>query len=175
MLEQVATALSAAATRSEGASRVAVQAAIGWDQVTEDVLRHQPPIATIIMRFAVRDVVDEPTGLHFAAGDALVINYAAANRDPDVHGPDADRFDPSRTTARGHWPSAMASTSASAPNSPASKSTALRALFAGFPDLQLAVPAADLAPLAQLHLQRPHGRPRPPRPPGCLTHSQDPR
>ncbi|MFJ3933758.1 MULTISPECIES: cytochrome P450 [unclassified Streptomyces] len=75
---------------------------VAWDQLTEEVLRHQAPIATIIMRFAVADVVDEITGVTFARGDALVINYAAAGRNPGVHGPDADAFDAGRTTAREH-------------------------------------------------------------------------
>ncbi|MEV7570527.1 hypothetical protein [Streptomyces tanashiensis] len=100
------------------------------------------------MRLAVMDIVDEATGVTFARGDALVINYAAAGRGPEARGPDADEFDADRTTARDHLASATAPTSASAPNSPRSEiRIALDAPFVSFPDLQLAVPAQDLVPL----------------------------
>ncbi|WP_073227122.1 cytochrome P450 family protein [Streptomyces sp. NBRC 110465] len=121
---------------------------IAWDQLTEEVLRHQAPIATIIMRFAVRDVADEPTGIAFARGDALVINYAAAGRDPQTHGPDADRFHPGRATARDHLAFGHgAHLCLGAELARIEIRTALDALFTRLPHLQLAVPADDLVPL----------------------------
>lgn len=121
---------------------------VAWDQLTEEVLRHQAPIATIIMRFAVTDVVDEITGITFARGDALVINYAAAGRDHGTHGPDADEFDPGRATARdhlafGHGPHLCLG----AQLARLEIHIALEAVFTRFPDLQLAVAAQDLVPL----------------------------
>ncbi|GHH76916.1 cytochrome P450 [Streptomyces sulfonofaciens] len=123
----------------------------GWEQVVEEALRHQAPIATIILRFAVHDVVDEPTGLVFARGDALAINFAAAGRDPGVHGGDADRFDTARATARehlafGHGPHLCVG----AELARIEACIALRALFARFPDMRLAVGPAELQPLPSL-------------------------
>jgi cytochrome P450 len=45
-----------------------------------------------------------PTGDRFAAGDTVVIDMVAANRDKTVFGDDADRFDPSRAIAEGVAP-----------------------------------------------------------------------
>jgi cytochrome P450 len=39
----------------------------GWEQVVEEALRHQAPIASIILRFPTRAVVHEATGLTFDA------------------------------------------------------------------------------------------------------------
>ncbi|MEU7072931.1 cytochrome P450 [Streptomyces narbonensis] len=122
---------------------------IVWDQLTEEILRHQAPIATIIMRFAVADVADEATGVTFARGDALVINYAAAGRDPGAHGPEADEFDASRPTARDHLAFGHGSHFClGAELARIEIRIALHALFTRFPDLQLAVHAEDLVPLS---------------------------
>ncbi|MFD4576364.1 cytochrome P450 [Streptomyces sp. NPDC058417] len=119
-----------------------------WGQVTEEVLRHQAPIATIIMRFAVTDLVDEPTGLTITQGDALVINYAAAGRDPADHGTNADQFDPGRPTSRDHLAFGHgAHLCLGAELARTEIRLALRALFTRFPDIELAVPADDLVPL----------------------------
>ncbi|MER6116104.1 cytochrome P450 [Streptomyces sp. NPDC001743] len=121
---------------------------VAWEQLTEEVLRHQPPIATIIMRCAVRDVADEATGVTFARGDALVINYAAAGRDPQTHGPDADAFDPGRATARDHLAFGHGTHFClGAELARIEIRIALDALFTRFPHLQLAVPAHELVPM----------------------------
>lgn len=73
-----------------------------WDMVVEETLRHQAPLANMILRYPTRPLTDEPTGITFDEGDALVINYAAAGRDPAIHGPGAGRFDLTRTTSRQH-------------------------------------------------------------------------
>ncbi|MEU8544798.1 cytochrome P450 [Streptomyces sp. NPDC048717] len=119
-----------------------------WSQAVEEVLRHQPPVATVIMRFAVRDLVDEATGIAFARGEALVINYAAAGRDTRLHGANAHRFDVTRTTARdhlsfGHGPHLCAG----AELARIEVRIALAALFTRFPELRLAVEPAGLRPL----------------------------
>ncbi|MET9083188.1 cytochrome P450 [Streptomyces sp. NPDC004237] len=121
---------------------------IEWSQVVEEGLRHQAPIANLLLRFVVTDVTDPVTGITFERGDALVVNYAAAGRDPDTHGPTADQFDITRTTARdhlafGHGPhlclgSELARLEAR---------TALASLFTRFPNLRLAVTPDQLQPL----------------------------
>ncbi|MCX5239062.1 cytochrome P450 [Streptomyces prunicolor] len=121
---------------------------ISWALVVEEILRHQAPIATIPARFAVREVVDRPTGLVFAQGDVIVINYAAAGRDPQHHD-NADAFDVTREGARDHLAfgygthlcvgSELARTEGR---------IALAALFARFPTLRLATDPGSLNPLA---------------------------
>ncbi|MET9778926.1 cytochrome P450 [Streptomyces sp. NPDC006367] len=119
-----------------------------WEQVVDEALRLEAPIATIIMRFAVRDVTDEPTGITFAKGDAMVINYAAAGRDPAVHGPDADRFDTNRPTAHQHLAFGHgAHMCLGAELARIEARIALDALFTRFPDMRLAVEADQLRPL----------------------------
>ncbi|MGW1616175.1 cytochrome P450 family protein [Streptomyces sp. NPDC002285] len=119
-----------------------------WEQVVDEALRLEAPIATIIMRFAVRDVTDDTTGITFAQGDAMVINYAAAGRDPGVHGPDADRFDPSRPTAHQHLAFGHgAHMCLGAELARIEARIALDALFTRFPNMQLAVEAEQLRPL----------------------------
>ena len=122
-----------------------------WEQVIEEALRHQAPIATIILRFPVNDVVDEPTGLVFAQGDAIAINFGAAGRDPQVHGQDADRFDITRSTARDHLAFGHGThLCVGAELARIEACIALSTLFARFPDLRLAVEPDQLQPLPSL-------------------------
>ncbi|MFE4925108.1 cytochrome P450 [Streptomyces sp. NPDC056661] len=119
-----------------------------WNQAIEETLRHQAPIASIIMRFATRDIEDEPTGLVFRQGDAIVINYAAANRAPHIHGTSADTFNVTRTTARGHL--AFGHGPHFCPGAPLARleaAIALPMLFDSYPLLRLAVPPEELKPL----------------------------
>lgn len=121
---------------------------VGWDQAVEETLRHQAPVANFILRFTTEDLCDEPTGLTFACGDALVINYAAASRDPGVHGADAHLFDVTRPTARehlsfGHGPHYCLG----AELARIEGRIALPALFSRYPGLELAVAPDRLTPL----------------------------
>ncbi|MFF8992507.1 cytochrome P450 [Streptomyces sp. NPDC014983] len=121
---------------------------VTWEHAIEETLRHQAPIASIIMRFPTRDIVDKPTGLTFQPGDAIVINYAAAGRDPRVHGADADTFDVTRTTAREHL--AFGFGPHFCPGAPLARleaSIALPMLFGAYPDLRLAIGPEELKPL----------------------------
>lgn len=123
----------------------------GWEHVVEETLRHQAPIATIILRFAVHDVFDEATENTFAAGDALAINYAAAGRDTELHGADAYEFDITRAGARdhlafGHGPHLCLG----AELARIEARIALEALFTRFPHLRLAVTPDQLQPLPSL-------------------------
>ncbi|MEU6346279.1 cytochrome P450 [Streptomyces sp. NPDC046977] len=121
---------------------------VAWEQVVEEALRHEAPIATILLRFPVQDIRDEPTGLTFGQGEAIAINYAAAGRDRATHGQDADAFDITRPTARDHLAfgygphlclgSELARIEAR---------IALSSLFGRFPELRLAVAPDELRPL----------------------------
>jgi cytochrome P450 len=122
----------------------------GWDQVVEETLRHQAPVASFMMRFPTEDLYDEPTGLTFAQGDALVINYAAACRDPGVHGADADRFDITRPTAREHMAFGHgAHYCLGAELARLEGRIALPALFSRYPGLEIAAPER-LTPLPSI-------------------------
>ncbi|WP_367126002.1 cytochrome P450 [Streptomyces phytohabitans] len=126
----------------------AVSGRVGWDQVVEESLRHQAPIATILMRFPVEDVHDEETGLTFARGDALAINFASAGRDGGVHGADADTFDVTRGTSRKHVAFGHGvHYCLGAELARLEGRIALPALFTRFPDLALALPPEELRPL----------------------------
>ncbi|MEU9130436.1 cytochrome P450 [Kitasatospora sp. NPDC048540] len=130
---------------------LAVSGRVGWDQVVEETLRHQAPVASFMMRFPTEDLYDEATGLTFARGEALVINYAAVGRDPGVHGPDAGRFDLTRATAREHLAFSHGPTYClGAELARLEGRTALAALFTRFPGLELAVAPASLVPLPSL-------------------------
>ncbi|MYV97281.1 cytochrome P450 [Streptomyces sp. SID3343] len=130
---------------------LAMSGRVGWDQVVEETLRHQAPVASFMMRFPIEDLYDEATGLTFSRGDALVINYAAVGRDPRVHGADADLFDITRATAREHLAFSHGPTYClGAELARLEGRIALPALFSRFPALELAVRPDGLTPLPSL-------------------------
>lgn len=119
-----------------------------WGDAVEETLRHQAPIASIVMRFPIEDVHDPATGLTFREGDPIVINYAAANRDPRVHGDHGGHFDLTRATRREHLAFGYGPHFClGAELARLEGRIGLRALFEHFPDLALAAPAAELRPL----------------------------
>ncbi|MFF0393299.1 cytochrome P450 [Kitasatospora sp. NPDC004615] len=73
-----------------------------WADVVEETLRLRPPVSSILPRFAVEELHDEATGITFARGDMLVVNFTAGGRDAALHGPDADSFDHTRESRREH-------------------------------------------------------------------------
>ncbi|MFK4107464.1 cytochrome P450 [Streptomyces sp. NPDC002176] len=130
---------------------LAVSGQVGWDRVVEETLRHQAPVASFMMRFPTEDLHDEPTGLTFERGDALVINYAAVGRDPGVHGQGADLFDVTRPTVREHLAFSHGPTYClGAELARLEGRIVLSALFSRFPGLGLAVGPDRLAPLPSL-------------------------
>ncbi|WP_308312719.1 cytochrome P450 [Streptomyces sp. ISL-11] len=111
-----------------------------WDAVIDETLRHQAPVASLPLRYATEDIA-LPDGTVIERGDAIVAAYAAAGRDPGVHGADADRFDVTRAVkdhlAFGHGVHYCLG----APLARLEAAVALPALFARFPGLTLADPA----------------------------------
>lgn len=67
---------------------------ITWEAVIEETLRWAPPAANVPMRFPLEPLNID--GVWIPAGDAILTTYLAVGRDPDQHGPDADRFDAGR-------------------------------------------------------------------------------
>ncbi|MGY0024795.1 cytochrome P450 family protein [Streptomyces sp. YJ-C3] len=114
-----------------------------WEQVVEETLRHSTPTSHVLIRFATEDVtVGEKT---IRQGDALIVSYAAIGRDEQAHGPTADAFDITRTSANrhiafGHGPHVCPGAALSRLEA----GVALPALYARFPDLRLAVEPGEL-------------------------------
>ncbi|MEU8702858.1 cytochrome P450 [Streptomyces sp. NPDC048680] len=121
----------------------------GWSDVVEETLRHEPAVKHLPLRYALTDL-PLPDGQRIRAGEAILASYAAANRHPDWHGESADRFDVTRPSSEhlafGHGVHFCLG----APLARLEISSALRLLFERFPDLELAVPVADLKPLPSL-------------------------
>ncbi|NNH68575.1 cytochrome P450 [Nocardia uniformis] len=118
---------------------------VGWDAVIEETLRYESPVAHLPLRYAVEDI--DIDGIGIRKGEAILASYAAAGRDPKVHGATADSFDVTRVNkdhvAFGHG----AHHCIGAPLARLEASIALPALFERFPDLRFATSAADLAPV----------------------------
>jgi cytochrome P450 len=80
-----------AQVRSGGAS---------WDDAIEEALRVEAPVASLPLRYAVEDLGMEefggPAAVVIGKGEAILAAYAAAGRDPEKYGADADRFDVAR-------------------------------------------------------------------------------
>src|SRR5690606_11878036 len=123
-------------TRPELLARLRV-GAVTWSQLIEECLRYAPPVPNLPLRYAVTDI--EIVGRRIEAGEAILACFAAANRNPRLHGPEPDVFDPARANKEhlsfGYGPhyclgAALARMEAI---------EALPALFERFPDLTLAV------------------------------------
>ncbi|MFE2298369.1 cytochrome P450 [Streptomyces sp. NPDC059445] len=122
-----------------------------WDDVIEETLRADAPVASLPLRYAVEDIVlselGGPEGTVIAEGEAILAAYAAAGRDPERHGKDADQFDVTRADkehlAFGHGVHRCLG----APLGRLEARVALPALFDRFPALRLAVPEEDLRPV----------------------------
>lgn len=117
---------------------------VSWADVVEETLRVESPIAQLPLRFAVEDV--ELDGVTIPKGDPILIGFAAAGRDPKLHGADAACFDATRADkehlAFGHGIHFCIG----APLARLEASIALPALFDRFPELTLAVRLEDLEP-----------------------------
>ncbi|MDN3296794.1 cytochrome P450 [Streptomyces ficellus] len=120
-----------------------------WTDVVEETLRHEPAAKHVPLRYALADI-PLPDGQTIAKGDAILASYAAANRHPDWHGPDADAFDITRVTkdhlAFGHGVHFCLG----APLARLEITAVLKAFFHRFPQAELAVVPSELEALASL-------------------------
>jgi cytochrome P450 len=117
--------------------------AADWSAVIEETLRHSTPTSHVLIRFATEDV--QVGNKVLPAGDALIVSYAAIGRDEKAHGPTAGAFDITRTSQNrhisfGHGPHVCPGAALSRLEA----GVALPALYARFPELDLAVPPAAL-------------------------------
>ncbi|MTE22525.1 cytochrome P450 [Streptomyces sp. TRM43335] len=135
-----------------------------WQDVIQETLRVEAPVAHLPFRFPVEDV--EIGGVTIPKGEPVLVNYAAIGRDPALHGEDADRFDITRPDKEhlsfGH----AVYRCIGRPLALMEAEIALSALFERFPNLSLAVPPEEIGPqgtfimngVAELPVF-PHGRP----------------
>ncbi|HEX6472700.1 MAG TPA: cytochrome P450 [Streptosporangiaceae bacterium] len=118
---------------------------VTWDDVFDETLRVESPLAQLPLRYAVTDI--EVDGVTIPRGDPILINYSAYGRDPALHGADAHVFDLTRQDKEhlsfGHGPHFCLGGGVAH----LIGTTGLSMLFERFPDLALAVPADDLLPL----------------------------
>ncbi|RDI43554.1 cytochrome P450 family protein [Nocardia mexicana] len=151
-----------------------------WAALIEEALRHQPPLATWPFRFTLDDI-DLGGGITIPAGEAIVLSFAAANRDRTVYGATADTFDPNRDTTiqRQHLSFGFgAHHCLGASLARLEARVALPALFDRFPDMQLAVPPHELGNVASCVMNGPRTIPTHLHPPArpdvrtCVTESR---
>ncbi|GAA3038871.1 cytochrome P450 [Kitasatospora sp. NPDC127116] len=120
----------------------------GWDDVVEEALRRNAPVAHLPMRYAVEDI-ELPGGVTVRRGEAILAAYAAAGRHPVRYGDSGADFDVTRPVkdhlAFGHGVHFCLG----APLARLEGRTALSRLFERFPDLALA-PDARLEPVDSL-------------------------
>ncbi|GLW06897.1 cytochrome P450 [Microtetraspora sp. NBRC 13810] len=120
--------------------------AASWDDVIGETLRWQAPVANLPLRYPTEDITVGDVVIR--AGEPILAGYAAAGRDPEQHGPDADRFDLARPTRNDHLAFGHGvHYCLGAPLARLEAGVALPAVFERFPDMALAVPAGDLAPM----------------------------
>ncbi|MFG2480806.1 cytochrome P450 [Streptomyces fagopyri] len=116
---------------------------VSWGDVVEEAVRVEAPGANAILRYAVEDVRVGETVIE--RGDALVMSFAAAGRDPGVHGPDAGVFDVTRGTRREHLSFGHGvHYCLGAPLARLEAEIALRALFGRFPRMRAAFGPGEL-------------------------------
>lgn len=119
---------------------------VSWEQVIDEVLRVESPLASLPLRYAVEDI-DLGEGVVIPKGDAILVNYAAVGRDPALHGETADEFDITRENKEhlswGYGPHFCLGAGVAKMVA----TTGLSTLFERYPNLSLAVSKDELKPL----------------------------
>jgi cytochrome P450 len=117
-----------------------------WEDVIEETLRLEAPLANMPLRYAVETL--ELGDVTIPAGDAIIISFAGAGRDPLRHGDSAAAFDVQRETRREHLAFGHGVHHClGAPLARLEAGIALSALFDRFPEMSLAVAPERIEPL----------------------------
>lgn len=118
---------------------------VPWEEVIEETLRVESPLAHLPLRYAVQDI--DLGDVTIPQGEPILINYCSVGRDPALHGADANRFDITRTDKEhlsfGVGPHFCLGASVAR----LVAKVGLSSLFERFPDLVLAVGKEELVPL----------------------------
>ncbi|MFH9611363.1 cytochrome P450 [Streptomyces sp. NPDC017448] len=116
---------------------------IPWENVWEETLRVESPVAHLPFRYATQDV--EIGGVRMSKGDPLLVDFAGIGRDPAVHSEAPDEFDALRADKThlsfGHGVHYCLG----ARLAKHAWMIGIPALFERFPDMQLAVRRDELA------------------------------
>ncbi|MER7048116.1 MULTISPECIES: cytochrome P450 family protein [Streptomyces] len=116
-----------------------------WDDVIDETLRVESPLAHLPLRYAVEDI--ELDGVTIPQGEPILVNYSAVGRDPAVHGESSCAFDLARADKEhlsfGFGPHYCLGAGVARLVATIGLST----LFERFPELSLAVDATELQPL----------------------------
>ncbi|MFC4565046.1 cytochrome P450 [Nocardiopsis mangrovi] len=107
---------------------------VGWDAVIEEVLRWDTSVALLPAVFTTREV--ELGGVTLPEGEALLLGYSAANRDPNAFA-GADRLDFTRPASQNLVFGHHAHRCLGEPLARAELGVALPMLFERFPDIAL--------------------------------------
>ncbi|MFJ9076343.1 cytochrome P450 [Streptomyces sp. NPDC102278] len=113
-----------------------------WSDVVDETLRWDGPVSWFPFRYPTRDV--SVAGTVIPRGTPVLAGYTAAGRDASAYGPGADRFDITRRNGRNLSFGHGAHYCVGAPLARLEAGIALERLFDRFPDLDLAVPDAEL-------------------------------
>lgn len=115
---------------------------VSWGDVIEEGLRVEAPVAHLPLRYAVEDI--DLGGVTIPRGEAILVNYAGAGRDPLVHGRTAGEFDVRRAdkahVSFGDGPHYCVGWAIAREE----VTVGLSKLFARFPDMELAVDRREL-------------------------------
>ncbi|MBT2379713.1 MULTISPECIES: cytochrome P450 [unclassified Streptomyces] len=126
-----------------GQRALAAGGEVDWDDVVEETLRTDAPVAHLPFRFATQDVTI--AGVTISRGDPVVVGYAATGRDPELHGDAAGEFDArhadKRHVAFGHGVHRCVGPALTRME----VRIAVEELFTRFPRLRLAVEPGELA------------------------------
>ena len=115
-----------------------------WADVIEETLRLHPPIMHMPLRYATADI-DLGDGVVIREGEAILVGFGAHGRDPGIHD-DPSAFDIDRTDKQHLAFGYGIHYCLGAPLAKLEAEVALPALFARFPQLQLATDPTSLEP-----------------------------
>ncbi|MGW6972904.1 cytochrome P450 family protein [Streptomyces sp. NPDC054952] len=113
-----------------------------WSDVVDETLRWDGPVSWFPFRYPTRDVT--VGGAVIPRGTPVLAGYTAAGRDEAAYGTGADRFDLTRENSRNLSFGHGAHYCVGAPLARLEAVIALERLFDRFPELDLAVPDAEL-------------------------------
>ncbi|MFD5097040.1 cytochrome P450 [Amycolatopsis thailandensis] len=115
---------------------------IAWEEVFEETLRVESPVAHLPFRFATEDV--ELGGVKIAKGDVMLVDFAGVGRDPKIHGETADEFNALREDKTHLSFGFGVHYCIGARLAKSAWMTGIPALFERFPDIELAVDRSEL-------------------------------